>query len=468
MRESGNQNGGAEQGLTWATKINYGIGAVGKSLSNGLSGRLQYYLLTVLRIDRKLLAPLLVAGRVWDGVNDLMMGAVIDNTRSRWGKFRPWIALGAVTNAMVMIGLFGAPAGLRASPAGLFGYIAVLWLLWDMTYTMVDVAYYAMIPALSGSPKERDQIAMIPRVFSGLLGVVTSFNMQVIDYLGGGDEITGFFRFAVLTSVVYITTSLYSAALVREPRLALPSEKKESIGIAKAAKILIHNRQALVVLAVMLLFNLAANMTNGVSIYYFRFVVHNDTQLGFFGILLGISQGVGLLGFPLLTKRFPRKKVYLWSYLLPCLGYGAMAAANLLLPGQFIPLMAAAFVGFIGYGFMSIMQSVMLADAVDYGEYETGERNEGIIFSTLTMLSKLAGAANDLVTLGVFSIVHFGGQDATTATPAAVRGIAGLMYVFPPVVLVASYLIYRFGYRLTAGRMEEVRAAIAARRAQEG
>ena len=459
-----------ETRLTWATKINYGIGTTGKSLSNGLSSRLQYYLLTVLHMNRGLQGPLLVIGRIWDGLNDLIMGMVVDNTRTKWGKFRPWIAIGALTNSLVMVGLFGGPAALRENQAALFGYITVLWLLWDMTYTMVDVAYWSMIPALSSSPKERDQISTIPRIFAGVFAVATAFNIQIIDFLGKGDEFTGFRRFAIITSIIYVITSLYSAAFVREPKLALPrhlgmpNEKKETIGLGKAVSILVHNKQALVVTAVMILFNLAANMTNGVAIYYFRFVVENDTQFSFFNILTGLSSGIGMFGFPFLTKRFDRKKVYALAFALPCIGCAGMALANLALRGQFLPLIAAAFAGHIGYGLMGVMQNVMLADSVDYGEFETGIRNEGIIFCTLTMLSKLAGALNDMVSLATFSAVRFGGQDAVTATPAAVKGIACLMYVFPPIALAISFALYKALYKLSPGRMEEIHGALEERR----
>ena len=453
-----------ERKLTLATKINYGVGAIGKSFSNGLSGRLQYYLLTVLHLDKRLLMPMFAIGRIWDGVNDLMMGTMIDNTRTKWGKFRPWIVIGSITNAIMMAGIFGAPAPLQGRPMGMFAYITVMFLLCDMTYTMVDVGYWAMIPALSSTPKDRDQIATIPRIFGGILGVATSFNMTIIGWLGGGDDIVGFRRFAVLTSVIYVMTSVYSAALVKEPNIALPSEEKKKLGILDALKVLIHNKQALVIVAVMLLFNLAANLTNGVSTYYFMNVIGSETQLGIFGIIPGIANGIGLVAFPFLTARIGRKKVYGIAYLLPLIGYAGMAAADILMPKQFIPLAVSTLVGFIGYGFMSIMQSVMLADAVDYGEYQTGERNEGVIFCTLTMLSKLAGAANDVVTLAVFSIVKFGGQDAVVVTPAAEKGISALMYILPVIALVLSYAFYRLMYQLSPEKMDEVRLALGERK----
>ncbi|MDR1927669.1 MAG: glycoside-pentoside-hexuronide (GPH):cation symporter, partial [Oscillospiraceae bacterium] len=440
-------------------------------------GKLTLYLLTVLKMNKKFLTPLLFFGRIWDGVNDLIMGTLIDSTRGRFGKFRPWIALGAFTNALVTVALFGRPAALAAHPLQSMCYIALFYLLWDLTYTMADVSYYAMIPALSSSPRERDQLSMLPRIFSGAVGIATAFIMTLIDRFGGAapgvaatapQRTVGFFRYALLTSGIYILTSLYSAALVKEPgirrRAAAGGELKSRVTLRKAVSILLGNRQALVIAGVMLLFNLACNLTNGVAQYYFLFVVKNTTQLGFFGTLLGAAQAVGLFAFPVLSRLLGRPRVYTASLLLPCAGYALMAAANLLRPGEFLPLAASAFAAFIGYGSMSVMQSVMLADAVDYGEYQTGERNEGVVFSMLTMLSKLAGAFCELITMLVFFVVRFGGEDATEATSAAVKGISFLMYVLPPVALLCALLFYKRGFKLSPAFMAQVNGELEQRR----
>ena len=109
-----------EQKASWATKINYGIGAMGKSLSYGTYGQLDRFLQNILHIDQRLLMPLFFFEKLWDGINDMMMGTVIDNTRTKWGKFRPWCAIGAVTNAAMVVATFGPPSALLQRPAWLF------------------------------------------------------------------------------------------------------------------------------------------------------------------------------------------------------------------------------------------------------------------------------------------------------------------------------------------------------------
>jgi len=462
-----------EQKASWATKINYGVGAMGKGLSYGLYGQIERYLRNVLHMDDKFYMPLSFLEKVWDGVNDMMMGVVVDNTYTKWGKFRPWCAIGAVTNALMVIATFGTPASLLARPVWLCVYVAFFYLMWDMTYTMVDVAYWAMIPALSKTPGERDQFAMIPRLASGVLGLAGSFIMPIVEWLGGGRREAnlagGYFKYALISSAIYVCTSLYSAAATKEPGLGPPppKERREKFDLARALKILWNNKQVLVIVGVMILFNMACNLTNGSANNYFYFVLGSGAKQGIYGALTGLAQGAGLLLFPILTKALGRGRVYAGSLLLPCLGYAAMAIVSMAAPGSFIPLVAAAFLPFIGYGSLSVMQSVMLADAVDYGEYETGIRNEGIIFSMLTLLSKFAGAFASLISTGTYMAVRFGGKYSNEATPQAIGGIRFLMFVLPPILLLCAFALYRRGYKLSPERMEQVKAELEARKRVE-
>ena len=463
-----------EQKASWFTKISYGIGATGKGLSYGVYGKLEIFLLTVLRIDKKLLMPLFFFEKIFDGVNDMMMGIIIDNTYTKWGKFRPWCFIGAVTNAIMVVATFGPPGALLGRPVWLFVYVAFFYVLWDVSYTPVDVAYYAMIPALSSSPKERDQFAMIPRLFSGIVGIPMAFTMSIVQKIGDGEGQdawgTGLFRLALITSVIYVITSVYSAIMTKEHNIAPPPPKEQRVkfSLGDALKILWNNKQVMVVVGVMILFNMANNLTNGAGGYYLLFVAKNADQEGLLNLLKGAANGVGLFLFPLISGWLGRKKVYSGTLLLPCLGYIAMAVVTYTVPAQsiFVPLAAATFAACIGYGSMSVMQSVMLADGVDYGEYETGHRNEGIIFSMLTMLSKLAGAFSSLATMITFSVVKFGGQDAVVATPLAQKGISFLMFVLPPVLLLAAFALYKGGYKLTPERMAQVKEELEARRQQ--
>lgn len=458
-----------EKRLSWGTKIGYGTGTIGKSLSSAFAtGFISLYFLEVLHLDAGFLAVLFFVAKLWDGVNDLLMGAVIDATKTRFGKFRPWIVIGSVANAVVTVLMFYHPG---FEGAGLYVYATVLYILWDMTYTMVDVGYWSMIPAMSLDPKERNQISMIPRLFGAVAGILGAFTLQLLDLLGGQLPNKGFLKYALISSVAYLITSGICVYFAKERVTPAKEDVPEKISLKRSFNVLIHNDQAIVVVAIMILFNLAINLTNGTSVFYFLHVLHNKNLYSFFTILLGASQGIGLLGFPLFCKWFGRHRVYKFSLIIPCIGYCLMILSNIVFNGKFLPFAMASFIMSAGFGSMGVMENVMLADSVDYGEWKDGTRNEGVIFSMLTFLSKIAQALSQFIIMLGFKIVDFEGENAAAnavVSPETVQTIEFIMFWLPPVVLVLALLIYIKKFKLSTAFMEKISAEIKLRHENNG
>ena len=161
-----------EQKTTWREKIFYGVGAVGLDLSYGMFySFLSYYLSSVLGLKEAFLLLLTPIARIWDGINDPMMGTIVDNTRTKFGKYRPWILIGAAANAVVLFLLFTS-FGMKGLP--LYIYIAVMYILWGMTNTMADIPYWSMVPSFTSDPKDRNMVSTVARTFSGMgQGIIT-------------------------------------------------------------------------------------------------------------------------------------------------------------------------------------------------------------------------------------------------------------------------------------------------------
>ena len=247
--------------LSWGTKFGYGFGTFGKSMSYGLAnGFISMYFVSVLGLSTEFLAVMFFLARIWDGVNDLLMGTIIDNTKSRLGKFRPWVLSGAVINAVVTVGLFWQP-GLKG--LALYVFATAMYLLWDASYTMIDVSYWSMIPALTLDSKERDQVSMLPRIIGGAAGIIGAFTMQIVDKLGGPVINGGYLKYAMISSAVYIVTAALCVMTTKE-NVSMPSQEKDKFSLGAAARILFSNDQTLVIVGIMILFNLANNLTNAV------------------------------------------------------------------------------------------------------------------------------------------------------------------------------------------------------------
>ena len=136
------------QRLSGKSKLSYALGAVGKDMVYMLSASyVLYYFQDLLGVEAWIMGVILLVARVFDAFNDPIMGVVVAKTKTRWGRFRPWLLIGTVTNAVVLYFMFAAPPAMDAK--GLTAYAAIFYILWGVTYTMMDIPYWSMIPAFT-------------------------------------------------------------------------------------------------------------------------------------------------------------------------------------------------------------------------------------------------------------------------------------------------------------------------------
>ena len=422
-------------------KVSFGMGPIGKNMCSSLvyGSFLSLYFMQTLNISAAYLSVMFLLCRIWDGVNDLFMGAIIDAVHSRFGKFRPWIFFGALTNSICTILIYWDP-GFRG--AMIYAYVTILYLLCDLTFTMIDVSYWALIPALTLDRKERDQVSVIPRLTGAIGGAVSSFTLNIVDALGGRGSNSGFLKYALIASVVYIATSTICAANANE-RVHDITVSTEKFSLIRSAKILFGNDQALTVVIIMLLFNAANCVTTAVMMYYFMYVIDSESFFGTFNILTGVISGIGLLGFPLISKKINRNKIYLTAYLMPIVGYILMALVGSMSSFNMILFIIAAAIPFIAYGAMGVMENVMLADAVDYGEWKTGVRAVAVTTSAGSVGQKLGSGLGTALLGLVLSAAGYNGL-AAVQTEAAVSSIKFIFVVFPIALYVLLLVIMRF------------------------
>ena len=146
-----------KKGLTGKEKFAYGIGAVGKDMVYMLSASyVLYYFQDIMKTSAIAMGFILLIARVFDAFNDPIMGVVVAKTKTKWGKFRPWLLIGTITNAVILFLMFAAPPTLDGK--GLIAYAAVTYILWGVTYTMMDIPYWSMIPARKEKDSQRSDV----------------------------------------------------------------------------------------------------------------------------------------------------------------------------------------------------------------------------------------------------------------------------------------------------------------------
>lgn len=385
----------------------YSVPGTGRDLAYNLYNT---FLLTYILYTRQLtsqqfgaISVIMIVCCIWDGINDPIMGGIIENTRTRFGKFKPWILIGAVSNAVMLSLIFTN----RTSGWRFVGIFAVFYLLWDLTFTMNDISYWSMLSSLTSKARQRDKITSMANLFAGL-GTVLSAALIPMLTAGsntiGGNSITAYAVIAVTIAVLFAAGQASVCFTVKEPHVAnVPLE--ERIGIKKLVKVIFSNDQLLWVAVIMLVVNIGGGIVNafGANYFYLEFGYEGSNVTLFTAFYAGAS-GIVYFIYPMLSKRLGRYKMAFLSLMFTCAGYAALLATGFLLPEKlkfWFYCIEGMVVGF-GFSLFYMIVTICLMNTIEYNEYKTGSRNEGIIFAVRPFMAKMSSALQKLMTMVVY------------------------------------------------------------------
>lgn len=426
----------------------FGLGTVGRDMVyTMISMYLMFYLTDVLQLSDDVLwwvTGIIMAARVFDAFNDPFMGVIVDNTHTKYGKFKPWICIGAILSSILTVFLF---TDFGISGGAFIVVFGIIYILWGIAYTMNDISYWSMLPTLSQDQREREEIGSVSRICAsiGLFAVVTLI-VPVTEAIGGavGSLQKGYFILSIILVVIMLAFLCFTVFGVKEPMLG--NKKEEHTSVKELVRIIFKNDQLLVTALAMALFMIGYSTTTSFGLYYFKYVYGDEGMYSIFALILGVSQIFALSIFPVLGKRYPRKKLYAFSTALVVTGYLIFffAPTNTML---FIGI--AGLILFIGQAFIQVMTLMFLTDSVEYGEWKFGKRNDSVTFSLQPFINKMGGAIASGV-VGAIVIVS-GMSQAQSAADMTASGIFILkmaMMVFPLICIVIGFLVYRSKYIL--------------------
>ena len=436
--QTGNQH------ITLGTKLSYGLGALGKDFGCApIYILLMFYYTDIVGLSTAFVGTLFLVARVVDAFTDPLMGMIVDNTRSRFGKFRPWILIGTLINAAVLIMLFSAH---RFDGTFVYVYAAITYILWGVTYTIMDIPYWSMIPSLSSERSEREHLVVWPRIFASIAWtVVGGYGLYTVGILGGGDQGQGFFLSSLVIAVLFIASSLLVFFRVKE-KTDGGKVAKEKFNISDVKKIIVENDQLKSLIGFVLSFNIAMQLIGGFGIYYFTYAIGEPALFPMFMLVAGAAEFTGIFLFPWISKVVNRRFMWPLACGFPVLCCAVLYLGSALAPQNAILVGIAGAAMKFGNGLFNGLSTVMLADVVDYGEQKTGMRSESVIFSVQTMLVKAAGAtAGFLIGTGLTVVGYVANE---IQTPDTILGLKVLMLLIPALLVCLSALIYKKTYRL--------------------
>ncbi len=439
-------------------KLGYGVGADGLDLSYGLFySYLSLYLTNALGISSLFLLILAPIARLWDGINDPMMGTLVDMSNSKMGKYRPWILRGAIANAVVLCLLFNNP-GIKTDSVWMYVYVAVFYVLWGMSNTLADIPYWSMVPSFTSDPEERDKIAVIPRIFATLGGAsVNTFGLMLIGILGVASKSQGYFRLGIIISIIFVISTLVTVLNVKEKNVV---ENKDKIKISEIVTILGKNDQLLVIIASVVIFQVAQFLYSGFLVYFFTYAIKDLNLYATFVAMGTVTQVAALILFPRISKVVGRKNVYTIACILTVLGFGGMFIVSGM--GNSILLCATGIAYNLGVGLINAATTVMISNAVDYGEYKLGKRSESIIFSAQTFIVKFSTAFSGLIIGFGLSLIKY--VPNATQTASTIFGMKVIMFLIPATLMVICAVVYSKCYKLHGKFYSDVMKSLEKRR----
>lgn len=447
--------------LTAKEKVSYGLGAVGKDMVYMLSASyILYYYQDILGVSAIAMGIILMAARVFDAFNDPIMGVVVAKTRTRWGKFRPWLLVGTILNAVILYMMFAAPPALDGK--GLVAYAAVTYVLWGVTYTMMDIPYWSMIPAFTEGGKEREGLSTLARSCAGVgSAIITIITMLCVPLLGNGDERIGFQWFALSIALLFVVFILITCINIKEKSTV----DVDSPSVGQMFKALIQNDQAMTVVITIVLINCSIYITSNLVIYFFKYDFGGadwNSSYTLFNTFGGAIQILSMmLFFPLLRKLLSAIQVFYVSFVMAIAGYVVLLVLAFTNMSNVFLLFIPGFFIFAANGMLTVLTTVFLANTVDYGEWKNNRRDESVIFSMQTFVVKLASGVAALVASICLSVCNLnndtsGTAEAVTAAASSVAGLRMTMTVIPIIGLLVALFVFHRKFILTEEKVEEI------------
>lgn len=396
----------------------FSLGTIGRDFLYFLfNSFLMTFILFTKTTDNKMLmvvGAIIVVARIFDALNDPIMGGIVENTRTKWGKYKPWQLLGAVLTGAVIISVFCV----KLDGWSYIGFLAFAYLMFSITFTMNDISYWGMLPSLTSDEHERNKLTSCAQLLASAGVGLASLLIPLFTTgsLAKWGAPTGYKVIGIISAVLMVLFQLFTILGVKEkPLPPIKPDKSDRLTLKKMFQTIAKNDQLLWCALIMLIFSTGTSVVGSglLTMYvYFEFGYEGGYTL-LIGIGYGIISTLFTATYPWLSKKFGRNKVLYSAGVAIILGFILMLIFALAIPTgapkstewftKFILIAIAYTIVGYGAGFYMIMV-INMANTVEYNEWKYGQRNESLIFSLRPFTAKLSSALTQALVIGVYAV----------------------------------------------------------------
>lgn len=456
----------------------YGIANSGQVIGyNLVRQQLTLFLVTVFGIPWQAVTIMISVMGVWDTLNDPMMGTIVDKTRTRYGKLRPYLLLVPIPLGIFTILFFGGAEFLKNvdSPTTKIVYMCITYFLWEFFYTIGDIPFWGLSAAISPNPDDRSRVITSARLISGAIGGLVAPIISIfIDLQNKGtigiDMRQLFLIFGIVGGTLGMGLFSLAGIFTRERVVQTSKEPK----IPDCFKALFKNKP-LILIVISNILGTVESIADTFTQYFYLFTLGSASYSIIAGVPGVITGFVAYTFIPALEKRWSSKQIIVRAVIVKAIVSSAVfiiGAKWYRNPAVIIPLMMIW--GVVNAAVSSIKMVIptkMIGDTVDYVEWKTGERNEGTSFSLLTFISKLTGSLTTAVSVAIMPLIGLEevGQDMILAEGGEINTrfmLWAIVTIIPAVLNLFSLIPFKF-YDLEGKKLEKIQSDLIVRHEKE-
>ncbi len=428
----------------------YAAAAIGYNLLFGVVNNfLMYFYTDILLISAAAGGTIMLVARLWDGINDPIMGSIVDRSNPKFGKYRSFILWGAIPLGLFAVLTFTAP---DLSTNGKVIYGGAMYILFGMAYTISNIPYMAMQATITYNQNERTKLISIKSMVAGLaiIGGAAAFKPLVDLFPSEKQGFTIAISILVVIALISIMTAFKAT---KEYAYYSSGNEKEKIKFREKIRVITKNKPAVIIMSMIFVISVMQAIMMSTPMYYATYNLGKPELIGVFMALNGIMIPAMILT-PVLQKKIGKVPLFVT-------GLSITGISSLII--YFIPynqigiILALNGLKAFGFGFSMVLIWAMVADCVDYGAYKTGIYSSAIVFSSTTFLQKAGMAIGGWLLGMILTIIKY--VPNQEQTPEALQGILLLVSIVPAAFQLIAIIIMKF-YPLNESKMEEVLRAL--------
>lgn len=418
-------------------KLAYGSGDFASNIIfSSMSAFLVFYYTDVVQVSAAAIGTIMLVSRLLDGIVDIIMGFIVDRTKTKYGKARPWLLRMSIPFGIAAVLLFSVP---NIAENMQLIYIFITYNIVNIVYTSINVPYGVLNSLMTQDQYERSVVNIIRMIFSMFANFgITMITLPLVSALGGGPSgwTKAYLVFGIIAVALFFITFFFTKERVGSDLSDEQIEQKANVSVKEGLKGLIKNKYWILLTANGLVTGINMAVTMGVNIYYAQYILGDPNLVGILSMASGIPMIVGLFFLAPFVKRFGKRNVTIAGAVLTILG----CVLTLINPTNVTWIIITAIIRGLGTSPGMGVGFAMIADTVEYGEWKTGNRTEGLIFSAQSYGGK-AGQGLGAALIGW--ILAFGGYvgGAVTQSPEAITAIKVLFIFLPGIISILQVFI---------------------------